>query len=387
MNLLFAHDHKFEIDSTGKIYSEKFPYDVWKPYLKFFDKITVVGRYRSIEKSSKSIAVGLNVTLAPLPSLSSIYGLICGRQKVRQVLTANVCEADAIIVRLPSEIGLYTFQLAKQLNKPLLVEMVGCPWDSIWNYGNLSGMLYAPFAFLRHRLAIRKASHVAYVTKEYLQQRYPSPGKTVSISNVKIPLVPVTVLERRLLKLFPQEESLKIGLIGNLLHYKGIRTLLEAGAILRRHVKPFRLLFLGGGDQRPWVLESIKLGVHDICDFVGTIPPGKPIFDWLDSIDIYVQPSLTEGTPRATLEAMSRGCPVIATKVGGIPDIIQEDKLCCPKDSRRLASLITRVVNDSQWRNEASIWNFNKAKEYSETLLDARRERFLDEFVSHVKKS
>ena len=49
------------------------------------------------------------------------------------------------------------------------------------------------------------------------------------------------------------------------------------------------------------------------------------VFEWLDTIDLYVQPSLTEGMPRAAIEAMSRGCPVVVSDVGGLKNLVDKN--------------------------------------------------------------
>lgn len=61
--------------------------------------------------------------------------------------------------------------------------------------------------------------------------------------------------------------------------------------------------------------------VADQIKIIGQMPHDK-VFTWLDSIDIYAQPSRQEGLPRAMIEAMSRGIPCIGAKTAGIPELI-----------------------------------------------------------------
>ena len=56
----------------------------------------------------------------------------------------------------------------------------------------------------------------------------------------------------------------------------------------------------------PWMQEAKKMNVSNFIQFDGTLPSGQKVYDWLDEVDIYLQPSFQEGLPRALIEAMSR---------------------------------------------------------------------------------
>src|SRR5690606_42058407 len=86
----------------------------------------------------------------------------------------------------------------------------------------------------------------------------------------------------------------------------------------------FRYEIVGGGDQSYLRKIARKYGVADPVDFLGRITR-KEVFQWLDKIDLYIQPSKTEGLPRALIEAMSRGLPCLGTRVGGIPELLTDE--------------------------------------------------------------
>ena len=69
-------------------------------------------------------------------------------------------------------------------------------------------------------------------------------------------------------------------------------------------------------------------------------------------IDVFVLPSLTEGTPNAVIEAMAHAKPVIATDVGGIPDFVTEDVgiLVAPGDAKALGAAMVRLASDARLR-------------------------------------
>ena len=109
--------------------------------------------------------------------------------------------------------------------------------------------------------------------------------------------------------------------------------------------------------------------------FLGYISDKNQLNEWLDGLDIYVQPSLSEGLPRATIEAMSRGCPVIATNVCGMIDILEEEYLIKPKDYKALADKVRWLSKPAEMLRAAKT-NYSKASEYEEDIRDKKLDDF-----------
>jgi len=97
-----------------------------------------------------------------------------------------------------------------------------------------------------------------------------------------------------------------------------------------------------------------ELALGDACEFVGhySEPLGRTAF--MNSLDVFVLPSLAEGTPNSIVEAMAHGIPVIASEVGGIPDMIGDDAgiRVVPGDSAALAEAMLRLANDPELRRQ-----------------------------------
>ena len=87
-----------------------------------------------------------------------------------------------------------------------------------------------------------------------------------------------------------------------------------------------------------------NFGVENQVFFDGTLPGGQPVYDWLDDLDLYLIPSLQEGLPRALVEAMSRGCPAIGAKTGGIPELLGKDCIYGRKNYKKLAKKIKMIL-------------------------------------------
>jgi glycosyltransferase involved in cell wall biosynthesis len=138
-----------------------------------------------------------------------------------------------------------------------------------------------------------------------------------------------------------------IGLVGRLDHWgKGHKELFAAVASLREHY-PVCALIVGGGRR----LEEVKtlaasLGLADTVHFLGQ---RRDIPDLLNATDIFVLPSYSEGVSLALLEAMAAGLPVIATAVGGLPEVVEDGEtglLIPPKDAAALAGALARLLAD-----------------------------------------
>ena len=141
------------------------------------------------------------------------------------------------------------------------------------------------------------------------------------------------------------ESSPVIGLVGRLDHWgKGHKELFEAMAILKeRH--PVHALIVGGGRR----IDEIKalaasLGLAGEVHFLGT---RRDVPDLLNAMDIFVLPSHSEGVSLALLEAMAAGLPVIATSVGGTPEVVMDGEnglLIPPRDAEALAGALARLL-------------------------------------------
>ncbi len=165
-------------------------------------------------------------------------------------------------------------------------------------------------------------------------------------------------------------KDLIIGSIGRLSAEKGYHNLIEACFQLRKGGINAKLIIIGEGDERR-NLEALaqKKNLRD-CIFM----PGykKEAWQYLDYFNVYVTSSLSEGLPITILEAMQAGVPVVATKVGGIPEVLDHGNaglLVEPKDSESLAASIRQVLTNKRLRGE---------------LIKAAYDRFSEHYSSDI---
>ena len=145
--------------------------------------------------------------------------------------------------------------------------------------------------------------------------------------------------------------ALIIGSVGRLDPVKDIGTLLAATAHARRNL-PAELIIIGDGPERSRLeAAAVENGLEQHVHFLGYRSDAR---DWLGACDVYVNTSVSEGISLTILEAMAARLPVIATQVGGTPEII--DSTCgilVPvRDAQAVAGALVQLARDPQRRRQ-----------------------------------
>lgn len=144
----------------------------------------------------------------------------------------------------------------------------------------------------------------------------------------------------------PRSETKVIGTVAVLEERKGHRFLLEAAALVKE--QGFRVIyrFAGDGSERDALQRVVhELSLQEEVFFLGFV---SDIPTFVSSVDIFVLPSLYEGLGIAVLEAMAAGKPVVASRTGGIPELVTDQVtglLVPPKDPRALARAICHLLS------------------------------------------
>lgn len=153
------------------------------------------------------------------------------------------------------------------------------------------------------------------------------------------------------------EHARAIGTIAELTKNKGLSFLVDAVYKMRYQLKDaqFSLCIIGEGEERAALEEKIiSLGLRQIVHLHGFIPDAHCL---LQGFDIFVLPSLKEGLPYTLMEAMDAGVPVVATAVGGVPDLITHNTsgiLVQEKNAEALAGAILTLLHNKGQREKFS---------------------------------
>jgi glycosyltransferase involved in cell wall biosynthesis len=140
-----------------------------------------------------------------------------------------------------------------------------------------------------------------------------------------------------------------IGIVGRIFPIKNHRLFLETAARVAAQLDGARFLVVGDGILRQAMEDYARaLGIADRVVFTGWRRDLPSIYP---DLDVLVVSSNNEGTPVSAIEAMAAGCPVVATRVGGLPDLIadgQTGRLVPPRDPAALAASILRLLGDRE---------------------------------------
>ena len=380
MDLLLVYEDKAALDREGNVYiGTAFSNSALECYFQHFDHVTMLVRRADVSPDDTKRLSGMNkvttdrlsVVFLPNPTadMKSYLNPQTHKEFKRTVLD-QIKPERAVIVRVPSSSGTIAADYCHKIGKPFLAEAIGCPWDSLWNH-SLKGKVMAPFSWENFRRVMRNAPYSVYVTNEFLQRRYPTKGITAAISDVELRPMEQSVLDTRLAHIRNHTGKIKIATSGGLVAYKGQQFVIEALAKLKAQGNTnFEYHLAGSGDDETLRKLAKELGVEDQVIFEGRLAH-EQMFPFLDEMDLYIQPSLQEGLPRAVMEAMSRGLPALGAKTGGIPELLGAEYIFPRKGVDAIARMLTAITTEEMERMAER--NFERAKDYQKETLDKRR--------------
>jgi len=303
------------------------------------------------------------------------------------LIRKEIALSDAIIVRVPTQLGtLAAFEAAKQ-NKPVLVEMVGDP-DTSYRYQGKNPLYHilADWETIQLRKVINKASAVSYVSKIFLQTKYPAkPGiNTDNISSIRLDESDITHPREYLVTPSPW----KIIYVANFIPYKRHEDLIRVCGKLIQDGYDLELHLVGDGitKEKSMTLSS-ELDLTDHIYFHGHISEKEKIYSLLDDCDLFVIPSATEGLPRSVLEAMARGLPVLGSEVGGIPEIVRDADLFQVGDIEGIYDQIKEKYSSPHQLSDMSKFSIKTAQEYTNDILSDKRRNLYKKFRKFIQLS
>lgn len=168
-------------------------------------------------------------------------------------------------------------------------------------------------------------------------------------------------------------DRLSVVAVGRLNAVKNHALLIRAIHRLRQQDPRWRLSIIGEGGKRA-ELEALiaELGLGDAVHLLGSVRHGDALWAHYDRADMFVLPSVSEGTPKVVLEAMARGCPVVASRVSGVPTAVAHEERGLLFESGDLDGLVTmmaRMADDGALREwcQHKAWAFAKLHTLEQT--------------------
>ena len=369
MKILLTTD--FPIYQKDNRYYTKFAYfSILNRYHNCFGKLSFCCPFKTSELPS-GYDVEMTDMVEEITPLTNWDGLL--HRKGNAVREA-VEKCDLVLARFASFSSAFVCSVARKMGKPVFAEVMSCGWDGLWNHG-LMGKLAAPVMFWAIKKSLWNADYALYVTEEFLQKRYPCKNKTVGVSDVVIDEISDEVRQKRNEKI-AQTDSCNITLMTSgaiNVWYKGQHFVIRAIPLLNQMGVRVKYYCVGQGDPSYLKKVAEKCGVEDQVVFTGAVSHDE-VFRLLDQCDIYVQPSLQEGLPRALVEAMSRGCPAIGARTGGIPELLPDACIVKRKSVKNIAETIEKMLDNGL--KQYSERSFSRAADFQGEKLDVKRDAY-----------
>jgi glycosyltransferase involved in cell wall biosynthesis len=380
MRVLLTSEARFERAPGGSIWaSAPNGATMWTRHLDVFSDVLVLARVGDVREPSSGYvqASAQNVAFCALPPYAGFEGLVRSGRHIQAIVGRAVAGCPAIIVRSPSPIAYLAARTASWMRRPFGAQIVGDP-DQVFSRGAFRHPLRGPLRFAAtsaQRQIARLASVVMYVTRNVLQRKYPATGRVFSGSDVA--LDDAAFAESAARRTLDGPAATLVTVAGLDQPYKGIAVLLDAISELRVASVRVRLLVVGGGLLRGALqTHAHELGLECDVEFLGQLDRDG-VRRALDSADLFVLPSLTEGLPRALLEAMARGLPAVATHVGGVPELLPASWLVPPRDATALAVRIRDMLADPVLCRAMGERNREVARAYHDRAQEPIRRSFM----------
>ncbi len=201
-----------------------------------------------------------------------------------------------------------------------------------------------------------------------IAQARTDPAKVITVHNGievdRYRQIDASVRDRIRRELKTPNEALVIASVGRLHPVKGFANLLTAVQSVRARFPDVFLWLVGDGELRIRLeAQARQLGLDDVVVFTGT---RLDVPEILTAVDIFTLASHVEGMPNAILEAMAAGLPVVATQVGGVPEIVvdgQTGLLVPPADNTALAQALLKLLEDVSLRQRFGLTGRQRVRE------------------------
>lgn len=340
-------------------------------WMRFWDNIIIISQCQSnkVERSYHKRIYGVLLPLISNKYLNVVYFTFFGIFEIRRLFKKYNFE-----IFQASDAGAATLALiaSKIFKKKFIFEVQG----DIFDYpSKVGGKTHSTLVKYFSKLIVKRADYIRIVSP-FLYE----PLDKLKIDRKKIFLIPPRCdsklfnkknIKQQKPKEF-NENKFNLLFVGNLLIAKGVDILLEAFALINKENTEIGLIFVGDGEEKNKLIErSRELGIYEKVNFYGRVE-----YDLIPTMmhysDILILPSIEEGVGRVILEAMAMKLPVIASNVGGIPLVIDNDNdglLFEVGDIDTLKKHVLFLIND---------------KPYSEKLRNNAHKKFISYYEYEV---
>ena len=358
------------------------------PLARHFDGVDLVVRGAHAATGSSVIDTA-GIEMISLPAVDTAAQLYTVRFPWMALSMARVVWArrrvwDRVLVYEAAPLAQLWYWMCKAAGLPVLLYLGGHHEDAVVLRSQGEGRLRRTFALIwsgwcRRAIPVMVRRAPTIVTGSELARHYRAANRrglyTVVSSSVTRESLAADIAERRR---GPADRVPVVLTVCTLSPVKGVEDLLTAFARLRSEGHALRLRIVGPSrNNYHKQLQALaeRLEIRDAVEFTGAITSGSALRNTYDDADVFVLPSLSEGTPKVILEAMSRGLPVVSTDVGAVGDLIEDGRtglLVSPRCPASIAAALQRLLCDAELRTRIAC----QGLEYARTMtVEVQTER------------
>lgn len=345
-------------------------YGVLEEIAKYFESVTYVGM---LGKADQPAIERMSVVTDPKIHIAALRGNPQGWLRIFLYLPLRVWQtvkhvrnSDVVLAKLSGYPGIVGFLAARLLRKKVVTYLITNPGYTPDSQGRFKQWIKS---WVRERIwatVFRRGDLRCYMAEAWAQ-KYLTPKRPSDLHYVECSLWPDEKAD------IEKEPSISSAIphllyVGRVAASKGVDILLQTCQILNKRKLDFRLSIVGDGPEREQFMKlTHSLYLDGKVSFLGFIPHGEKLWDIYRSADIFVFPSRSEALGLVLLEAMARGLPIVASQVGGIPDLVKdgENGLLVPlNDPVALANAIEHLIRDNTLRGKMVKANRTKVCDY-----------------------
>lgn len=318
----------------------------------------------------------VNLEIVLLPVSRSLIQAQKYKKQYEDVVKRVAPLVDLFYCRVPDP---FCWMPAKITSKPVIMHFVGDTVDATKKNINFSWIkkkiLLAGYWFENRRIENSAKRSTVYTNGSHLAKKliqkgisaHPVVSSTISADDLApVPFIPL------------DNNPFKISYIGFLRYAKGIDTLMETIKYLEKEQFQYEFNIVGEGEM----YEDLKLFIKKLkierkVFLHGHVNNRDELFQLLRESHLFFFPSLSEGSPRVVIEAMSQGCPVLSTPVGSLPSCFQEDKEILFFEFNDAKSASKQIISLSQ---KLSFLEIMRVSAYQHV----KRELTMDKFIRQI---
>ncbi len=342
--------------------------------------------------NSECYLIPEEIKICPLPYYKNVFELylksIFLLPKIWNQIKLNAKSWDIMCLSWPNPISMLIIILAKikypeklivLLIRQNLVELVRLRYNGV---KKVIGLLMVKL--LEKLLKVFGKKTVIFPLSNEVYQKYIKSFDNVHLTRLP-PLSRRDIEKSKLRQSAQAKDTWQLLYVGRLEPEKALHNLIKSLVLLNKQNKKFHLSIVGSGqEENKLQILAKEYQLQKQITFCGYIPYGESLFSLYNEADIFVLPSMSEGSPNVLMEAMAFGVPIIASNVGGIPEIIhhKENGLLVEAGSTQaLGEAIDELTNNFELIH---FFRERYKKEAHKYTMEAQQEKMLSIILNNI---